>query len=146
MATNKRRFLIRIIPLLLYLLFSQYEVEHKAWYRSWNNSRLARKRRKKTRILWSDVNTRISDVQFQRMFRMNRECFHALCQKIISCVGEKEFKSEAYIDAFLKGVDPMYDAHCISTGGYVSGEVKLAITLRLLAGGDALDLGILFDI
>ena len=50
------------------------------------------------------------------------------------------------MDAFLKGIDLMYDIHCISTSGYIAGEVKLTITLRLLAGGDALDLDILFDI
>ena len=40
----------------------------------------------------------------------------------------------------------MFGAHEKSCGGYVSGKVKLAITLRILAGGDSLDLGLLFDI
>ena len=40
----------------------------------------------------------------------------------------------------------MYRAHVSTSGGYISGEVKLAITLRMMAGGDALDLGALFDI
>ena len=40
----------------------------------------------------------------------------------------------------------MYDANVQTTGGYVSGEVKLAITLRLLAGRDALDLAVMFDV
>ena len=40
----------------------------------------------------------------------------------------------------------MYRAKDKTSGGYISGEVKLAITLRLLAGGDALDLGVLFDV
>ena len=39
-----------------------------------------------------------------------------------------------------------YEAISKTNGGYVSGEVKLAVTLRLLAGGDALDLGVIFDI
>ena len=65
---------------------------------------------------------------------------------IICNVGEKEFKSESYIDAFLEGTNSMYDANCKTTGGYICGEVKLAVTLRLLAGGDALDLGVIFDI
>lgn len=80
------------------------------------------------------------------MFRMKREYFTSLYQKIISCVGEKEFKLEAYMDAFLKGTDSMHDVHCMSTGGYIVGEVKVAITLCLLSGGDALDLAIIFDI
>ena len=40
----------------------------------------------------------------------------------------------------------MYDAHVLASGGYISGEVKLAITIRLLAGGDALDLALIFDV
>ena len=77
---------------------------------------------------------------------MDRKCFSLLCERIISSVGEKEIKSEPYIDAFLKGKDKMYDANVCTTGGYIAGEVKLAVTLRLLAGGDALDLGVIFDI
>ena len=37
-------------------------------------------------------------------------------------------------------------AHQKTSCTYISGETKLAITLRLLAGGDACDLGILFDV
>ena len=55
-------------------------------------------------------------------------------------------KSEAYIDAFLKGKKSMYDAHVKTYGGYISGEVKLDVTLCLLAGGNALALGVIFDI
>ena len=77
---------------------------------------------------------------------MKRDCFNLLCQRIIVCVGEAKFKSEAYIDAFLKGKDQMYDANVKTTGGYIAGEVKVAITLRLLGGGDALDLAVIFDI
>ena len=40
----------------------------------------------------------------------------------------------------------MHQAHVDTCGGYVSGEVKVAITLQMLAGGDSLDLGALFDI
>ena len=40
----------------------------------------------------------------------------------------------------------MYRADVQTTGGYICGEVKLAITLRLLAGGGSLDLGALFDV
>ena len=40
----------------------------------------------------------------------------------------------------------MYHAHVLTTGGYISGEVKSEITIRILAGGDNLDLAIIFDI
>ena len=37
-------------------------------------------------------------------------------------------------------------AHCKTSGGWISGETKLGITLQLLAGGDVYDLGVIFDI
>ena len=40
----------------------------------------------------------------------------------------------------------MLYAHEGSTGGFVSGEVKLALTLRLLAGGSYLDLALLYEV
>ena len=40
----------------------------------------------------------------------------------------------------------MYEVNMKATGGYFDGDIKLSITLWLLAGGDALDLGVLFDI
>ena len=84
---------------------------------------------------------------------MTRECFTLLCGKIIASIGESNFKSEAYIDAFLikegivhNRVSIMASANMATTGCFISGEVKLAITLRLLAGGSILDLAILFDV
>ena len=102
-------------------------------------------RRKKVRVRWDDISHRIGDYQFRRMFRMTRECFSSLCHSIIGAIGESKFKSQHYIDAFLSSTN-IYNAHVLTTGGYISGEVKLAITIRLLAGGDALDLAIIFDI
>ena len=96
--------------------------------------------------MWSDVNKRISNLHFRRMFRMTREFYNLLCSKTIAAVGERAFKSEAYIDVFFKGKNSMYDAQVKTSGGYISGEVKLAVTLRLLAGGDSFDLGVIFDI
>ena len=40
----------------------------------------------------------------------------------------------------------MFDSHVNTCGGQFSGETKFGITLRILAGGDVLDLGVLFDI
>ena len=40
----------------------------------------------------------------------------------------------------------MFDANVKTTGGYISGKVKIGIILRLLAGGDTLNLGVIFDI
>ena len=60
---------------------------------------------------------------------MSRECFSLLCGYIIASKGEKAFKSESYIHAFLETKNPMYMAHEKTSGGFISGETKLAITL-----------------
>jgi len=86
---------------------------------------------------------------------MSRECFDLLCTKIESNVGEGIFKSEAYLRKLQYTLAPpnsttemqmrnLVKGHMASTGGIISGEVKLAITLRMLAGGSYLDLGIIF--
>ena len=77
---------------------------------------------------------------------MTHDYFQLLCSKIISAVGEEAFKSEAYIDAFFKTKNSMYDAHVETTGGYIAGEVKMAVTLCLLAGCDTLDIAVIFDV
>ena len=38
----------------------------------------------------------------------------------------------------------IFQAHSVQTGGIICGEIKLAITLRMLAGGSYLDLGLIF--
>ena len=40
----------------------------------------------------------------------------------------------------------MNTAHVQSTGGFVSGEVKLSLTLRLLAGGTYMGLALLYEV
>ena len=83
----------------------------------------------KKRIPWSIVNERISNKQFRRIFCMTRQCFYELCQLNISKVGEKQFKSESYINVFLVNKDSMFIANEKTTGGYISGETKLGINL-----------------
>ena len=58
------------------------------------------------------------------MFQMTRDYFHLLYQRIIVRAGESNFKSEAYIDTFLKGKDQMYDAHVKTSGDYIAGELN----------------------
>jgi hypothetical protein len=76
------------------------------------------------------------------MFRMPRDCFTRLCRSIESNVGSEEFKSEEYLDSLKKGhvgldgsSTRMNHAQTqgMRTGGFVSGEVKLALTLRFMA-------------
>lgn len=68
------------------------------------------------------------------------DCFDSLCQKISANVGEDKFKSEAYLREVLNLNDQTYpnhilQAHIATTSGFNSGEIKLALKLRILAGG-----------
>ncbi len=86
---------------------------------------------------------------------MSKELFKKLCDEIEGIVGSAEFKSEEYLDEILNPQCPDSDrnhqwtnivfAHEHSTGGFISGHVKLAITLRILGGGSYLDLALLLE-
>ena len=76
---------------------------------------------------------------------MTRECSGLLSQRIICAVWRNHFKSEAYIDAFLRSKNSVHDDHVITPGGYISGEIKLSITHRLLASEDIIGVAIMFD-
>ena len=138
--------LLSLLPLLLSISLIQFNADYNAFREFTIRSNAAKIRRKKKRVNWTYISQRISDKQFRRMFRMTRECFLNLCNLIISHVGDEAFKSESYLEAYLKGKNSMHLAHEQSCGGYISGETKLAITLRILAGGDPCDLAVLFDI
>ena len=112
----------------------------------------ASRRRFRQRKSWNAFQANLTDRQFRRYFRMSRECFAYLCNMIESNVGEEVFKSEEYLNALRtsnKDEDKVkaqtMNAHDQSTGGFISGEVKLAITLRLLAGDSYLDLSLLYE-
>ena len=70
---------------------------------------------------------------------MSRKCFEHLCEKIKYNVGAREFKSEAYLAEFgkdAKGNDlktvNILRVHQATTGGFISGEIKVDLTLRLM--------------
>ena len=71
--------------------------------------------------------------------------YRGKCRRI--CVQEREV-----FERLKQSTDPkdkitlkLMKCHEKSTGGFISGEVKLAITLRILAGGSYLDLALLYD-
>ena len=78
------------------------------------------------------------------------ECFHQLCENIKRNVGEREFCSEDYIKEHLKhGTSKeacMYQAHENTSGGWLCGEVRAALALRMLAEASHLDLAIIFNV
>ncbi len=86
---------------------------------------------------------------------MLKVVFQKLCNKIEGIVGPAVFKSKDYLDEILSRHLPNSDhnhqwmnilfAHEHSTGEFISGEVMVAITLRILGGGSYLDLALLFE-
>ena len=92
----------------------------------------------KVRVTWLSFVDRISELHFRRMFRMTIGWFNVLCQKIIWSIGEEVFRSEAHLlasSASREGATPL-----------TSGEVKVAASVRMLAGGSYLDLVPLFHV
>ena len=83
----------------------------------------------KKRVSWLEFSDGLTDVHFRRMFRMDRSCFASLCRKIESTVGARRFVAEHSLPADDFRVVPP-----------ISGEIKVAIGIRMLAGGSYLDL------
>jgi hypothetical protein len=69
---------------------------------------------------------------------MSKESFSRLCRQICDTVGEDVFRSETYLDC-ANPISQLQSAHEV-LGGYILGEVKLAMTIRMLAGASYLDL------
>lgn len=109
-------------------------------------ARAAKERTPKKRFMWKDYINSVPDKHFRRTFRMSKGCFMELCKRIRNAVGEDTFKSEEYITTFQeKDVTSinykkrrMAHARAFTSGECICGEVKLAVTLRLLAGAHIL--------
>ena len=89
---------LRLLIVILTFIFVQHHYDLAALYLDNVRSKAAYGRRKKVCIRWSEVNKRISDKQFRKMFRKTRDSFDKLCERIIKKVGKRNFKSQAYID------------------------------------------------
>jgi hypothetical protein len=71
------------------------------------------------------------------MFRMKKEWFDEVCKNIIKAVGDSVFKSERWLQENSKSVRTK--EACDKWGGLVTGEIKVACKLRMLAGASYLD-------
>ena len=94
----------------------------------------------KTRPTWTGFCNKVSDSHFQKQFRMSRSVFSNLCSAISTAIGEDVFRSETSLQTTRNFTSLQ------SRGGLIPGEVKVALALRLLAGGSYLDLMPLFDV
>jgi DDE superfamily endonuclease len=93
----------------------------------------------KCRPTWEGFSSRLSSLHFRRMFRMTLEAFNDLCKRISRKVGDDVFRSEEFLLENEQGVvDRMIP--------FIPGEIKVAISIRMLAGGSYLDLVPLFEV
>lgn len=122
---------------------SYHEIIVPSIKRSNAHSIAARNRILNSRLSWRSFSASLHEKQFRRMFRMTKKCFDELCECIVNAVGSSSFKNEDYL---LMHSDNFSQAQYHSSGGCISGEIKLAITLRLLGGGSYLDVEKIFHI
>lgn len=100
------------------------------------------KRTNLPRRLFSELLDCINDTLFRRMFRMKKSWFITLTQKIEEKVSPAIFKSEKYLASQVSRTH----AATATVGGFISGEIKLALTIRMLAGASYLDLMMVYGI
>ena len=107
------------------------------------------KRYPQVRIIWISYAGNMSDKLLRRRFRMTKDWFIRLCCNLATGVGEEEFKSEAYLKMESRSTTKMaqiIQAHKESCGGFICGEVKMAIALRITPGGSYLDVSEIFHV
>ena len=144
---NKRKDRLAKALALLYMGSEYLHKKHEPKEPS-KKSNATNNRRFVVRKSWDSFQQKLTKTQFRKYFRMEKECFKLLVSTVEGNIGVENFKSEAYIQSKEADsrYDEMYNAHKKSTGGIISGEIKLALTLRLLAGGSYMDLALLFEV
>jgi hypothetical protein len=97
-----------------------------------------------TRKTWDEYSKSINNMTFCQMFRMSKESFQRLCDKICNHIGEEIFRPQSFLQSgtYLPRLMAANDYH----GGFISGELKVAIAIRMLGGGSYLDLMFGFSI
>ena len=123
---------------MTYAIFSVLEDSMK-------KSEEAKNRIVRVRTSWTKESARFSDRMFFPLFRLYRPGYNRLCTRIKMTVGERAFRSEDYIEELraagtMTPASRMYYASLHTTGEYISGEIKVCLTLRFLAGASYLDL------
>ena len=97
---------------------------------------------------FSQYAANITEHVFRRMFRMNLDAFNTLCDVFTKHIGVSTFLPQYILDNPSDGYGGSRSSRCINllrghfkcSGGFVSGEVAVAIFLRLLSGGMCYDI------
>jgi hypothetical protein len=123
---------------LLQLLLLKVRKDH-------NEERNRQRRNKETpqpsRRTFHDITQRMSEKAFQRTFRMQRKSFYKLCALIANSIGDVQFKSETC----SRDKKNTHNATKFR-GGEISGELRLGLLLRLMAGSSYLDLLMIYGV
>ena len=89
----------------------------------------------------------MTDCQFCQYFGMSKYIFQLLCNQIEDIFGRDEFKSEDFLDEIMNCDNPchrrMLIANECTSGGFICGEINLAMALCILGGGSPLDMALL---
>jgi hypothetical protein len=110
-----------------------------------NEERHRLNRKKETpqpsRRTFHEITHRMSEKAFQRTFRMQRKSFIKLCALIANSVGDDKFKSESgtRVEKYTHNATEF-------RGGEISGELRLGMLLRLMAGASYLDLLMIYGV
>ena len=119
-------------------LLADLQYKHKLEERKRKRTPETRKEKRKT---FSEITSKLTDLQFRRMFRLPRASFYKLCTKIENNVGDGVFKTERKVrDTTKTGKATDF------RGGAISGELRTAVYLRMMAGASYLDIFMIYDV
>ena len=139
-----------LIIAFYHLLHDQLDEEHDEIHRAYDE--LLKEERKRQRSYpvekdirsWQQFADSVDDAHFRRMFRMPRPTFDLLCTSICDAVGVENFRPECSIEN--NSVKSKNAEALLYLGGLIPGEMKVALGIRMLAGGSYLDLVPLFNV
>ena len=102
----------------------------------------------RVRPTWANFASKLSERHFKRMFRMSLPAFTLLCRSIEKKIGHDKFRPEKPEEVIsdISDTDFTPEESIKSKIPIICGKIKVAIGLRMLAGGSYLDLVPLFDV
>ena len=95
---------------------------------------------------WSDILETLPDAIFRRMFRMDKITVSSICYKIQEKIGVSTFNPECYFKLMEDQVDENSEKVKRINNHFLSGEIKVALTIRLLSGASYLDLLLSYNV
>ena len=110
------------------------------------NAKRAKPNVARRRQSFEEISRVLLPLHFRRMFRMNRCSFDKLCECVMFKVGEGVFKSQEWLDGSHEEAATRTQSATNALGGTLSGELKVAVMLRIMAGASYLDLLLIYGI